>query len=233
MAAIPSAAANSVFPSDQYRLGLRWCLGMSVVVGDPLPAFSGCGMCLDALGDHLLCCKRINFAHRHNLVQETFMQLLQQAGQGVAREQVIPDCDIANLRPADLLLRHWDGGRDTAVDFTVVHGWQVVARQPEAGPATRERWRAFLRKKEQAKRDKYDGPCVAAGWAFQPAAFGCWGGLGPEAARLLAVVSKRVAGWLEGSLRASHQEQARQQVGLAVYRGVIALLEAKAYVHSS
>ena len=54
--------------------------------------------------------------------------------------------------------------------------------------------------------------------------------MGPEAARLIGVVAKRAAGWLEGTLRSSLQEQVRQRVGLAVMRGVLALLEAKAYV---
>ena len=160
-------------------------------------------------------------------MQEAFISLLQSSGQGVAKEQPIPEQDDAAFRPADLLLRHWDEGTDTAVDFTVVHGWQAA----HAGHCSRERWRRFLRSKEQDKRRKYDGPCLAAGWSFLPAAFGCWGGMGPEAAKLLGVVSKRVAGWLEGNLRASHQEQDRQQVGLAVMRGVLAQLEGKAFIH--
>ena len=182
---------------------------------------------VDSFGDHLLCCRRNNFAPRHNRVKEAFFELLRAAGQGVAKEQPIPDQDQASLRPADLLLRHWDSGKDTDVDFTVVHGWQAA----ESGHTSRERWRRFLRTKEQLKWRKYDAPCTAAGWSFVPAAFGCWGGLGPEAAKLLSVVSKRVAGWLEGNLRASHQEQARQQVGLAVMRGVLAQLEGKAFIH--
>ena len=56
------------------------------------------------------------------------------------------------------------------------------------------------------------------------------GVMGPNAARLLQVVRKRAAWWLEGDLRASEQENARNQVGLAVMRGVWGLLESKAAV---
>jgi len=155
------------------------------------------------------------------------MSILQQVGQGVAREQLVPETDARSLRPADLLVRHWQGGKDTAVDFTVVHGWQSA----EASHQSRERWRAFLARKETAKRDKYVDPCSNAGWAFLPAAFGTWGGLGPEAAKLVALVCRRAAGWVEGDLRASLQEKTRHAIGLAVMRGVWSLLEKKVYVY--
>ena len=226
MAVTPSPATNTIISTDTYRLGLRWWLGVPILIGDPLPSCAGCQAPLDPFGDHLLCCPRNNFAERHNSVQDAFLSLLQAAGQGVQREQAVPGSDARELRPADLLLRHWQGGQDTAVDFTVVHGWQAA----EARHVSRERWRSFLARKETAKKEKYTEACTKAHWAFIPAAFGTWGGQGPDAARLLHQVSKRVAGWVEGEERASEQETARHRVGLAVMRGVWALLEKKAFV---
>ena len=82
-------------------------------------------------------------------------------------------------------------------------------------------------KKEQAKVLRYGEACKAAGWAFQPAAFGSWGGMGPDAARLVHRITKRVAGWLEGDLRASRQEEARQLLGLTLARGILEMLQGK------
>ena len=114
----------------------------------------GCSQAVDVIGDHLVCCRRINFSRRHNAVQETLGGILQEAGQGWAKEVALPDPLDVNLRPADLLIKCWTEGRDTAVDLTVSHGWQLAERGD--GPAGRERWRAFIRKKEQKKHERYD-----------------------------------------------------------------------------
>ena len=56
-------------------------------------------------------------------VQDTLALLLQEGCQGVPKEVQIPISGSA-LRPADLLVASWSGGRDTAVDVTVCHAWQ-------------------------------------------------------------------------------------------------------------
>ena len=228
MSVTPMPSLASVIPTDSYRLGLRWWLGAAVVeVSDTTPAICpGCGKPVDQFGDHLLRCIRLNFSRRHNALQECLAVLLQEAGQGVAREVPLPDCPEGDLRPADLLLRHWSQGRDTAVDLTISHAWTAQEESASLAP-TRERWRQFLVRKEHLKRARYLAPCQAAGWAFQPAAFGTWGGQGPEAARLLHRITKRVAGWLEGDLRASRQEEARQMVGLTLMQGIFEMLHGK------
>ena len=225
MAVVPHSALMTSIPSDTYRLGLRWWLGLPLIeVGDQVtPVCSGCQGTVDLFGDHLLCCPRINFAVRHNALKDALAGVLREAGQGVGVEVPIPDCQDASLRPADLLLRHLHAGKDTAVDLTVAHGWQAQ----ESATVSRERWRTFLRRKEAAKVAKYEDVCAEAGWAFLPAAFGTWGGQGPQAARLVSRCCKMVAGWHEGDLRASRQEEARQGLGLTLMRAVWSLLEAK------
>ena len=231
MAVTPNTSLASTFPTDTYRLGLRWWLGATVLeVSDPAATLCpGCGLQVGPLGDHLLRCIRLNFAKRHNAVQDCLAVLLLETGQGVTREVRLPECPEGDLRPADLLIRHWSQGRDTAVDITISHAWTSQEERAANAPS-RERWRSFLVRKEGAKRTRYQRPCEDAGWAFQPAAFGTWGGLGPEAARLLHRVSKRVAGWLEGDLRASRQEEARQLVGLTLMKGVLEMLQDKKHI---
>ena len=235
MSVTPNSNLASTFPTDTYKLGLRWWLSVPIMIVEdttaPAPICPGCGKTVDTFGDHLLRCIRLNFSRRHNSLQDCLAVLLQETGQGVAREVSLPDCPEGDLRPADLLLRNWFQGRDTAVDITISHGWTALEEAGTVAPS-RERWRKFLVKKESAKINRYQEPCRAAGWAFQPAAFGSWGGLGPEAARLVHRITKRVAGWLEGDLRASRQEEARQRVGLTFTRGILEMLQGKDSIHS-
>ena len=81
-------------------------------------------------GDHALCCgvggERIS---RHNALRDAIYDTAVRAGLGPTKEGrfLLPGAD---RRPADVLLPHWDAGRDGALDVTVVHPFQdaTVAR---------------------------------------------------------------------------------------------------------
>lgn len=225
MSVAPNAAIRSLIPSSLYRLGLRWWLGcplLEAVDGDL--KCPGCGMTVDVFGDHLLCCKRNNFLHRHTALQEGLAVLLTESGQSFTKEVAIPHCPDGQLRPADILLPGWDNGTDTALDVTLVHGWQASM---QSSNVSRERWRSFLRVKERLKHQRYDAACKRAQWSFKALAMGTWGGMGPEGARVFHRILKRAAFWLEGDLRAERQEELKQSFGLAVIRHVWRLLDAK------
>ena len=113
---------------------------------------------------------------------------------------------------------------DLALDVTLVHGWQASVQGPSV---TRERWRTFLRKKEQLKHQQYDTACSRAGWSFGALAMGTWGGVGPEGARHLQRILKRAAFWLDGDQRAVRQEELKRSFGLMVARQIWRLLDAK------
>ena len=181
-------------------------------------------MTVDIFGDHLLCCKRNNFLHRHTALQEGLAVLLAESGQSFTKEVTIPQCPDGQLRPADILIPGWDNGRDTALDVTLVHGWQSAM---QSTTVTRERWRSFLRRKEQLKHQRYDNACRRAQWSFQALAMGTWGGMGPEGARVFHRILKRAASWLEGDMRAERQEELKRSFGLSVTRHVWRLLDAK------
>ena len=227
MAATPSSVAHTLFAPDAYRVALRWWLGLPLLLEGQQGSQAQCPgftQLVDCHGDHLLCCKRNNFSKRHLAVQDALAAILSDAGQPFHKEVVIPECPDGQLRPADLLLTGWQGGQDTAVDVTVVHGWQ---QSEQSANPTRERWRTFLTRKERAKTDKYMRACQAAGWAFTPMAFGTWGGLGPEAAKLLGRATQRAASRLEGDFRTRRKEELRINLGLALVRHVWALLNNK------
>jgi len=221
MSVTPNATLHTTITSEEYSLALKWWLGAPIFPQEEQErTCPGCGRIADIFGDHLLCCARNNFTKRHQAVQDALAEICSTSGQGFTREVQIPDSPDGELRPADLLLAAFQSGAPTALDITVAHGWQ----HSEQTTVSRERWRTFLRRKEQAKHSKYDAPCKQAGWGFLAAAFGTWGGLGPEGSRVLHRLVKRAAGWQEGELRGARQREIMEGIGLALMRQVWSLL---------
>ena len=113
--------------SVKYRLGV--------------PVFSTAGQCSacsrhsDALGDHAISCgyqgERIA---RHDSLRDALFHTAQQGCLGPTREDraLLPGSEA---RPADVLIPHWTGGRDTALDVTVVNPLQEkLVRQSSITP---------------------------------------------------------------------------------------------------
>ena len=133
-------------------------------------------MVSDRLGDHAISCgiggERIA---RHNHCREALLQTAQQAGLGPIREPegLLPGSDD---RPADLLIPHWSGGKDTALDFTVVNPLQsaLVGRVAEEGGVAVEH-------AHMVKVRKYEQRCAGEGIHFLPVAVDTLGGWHPSA----------------------------------------------------
>ena len=122
-------AGPSVISPDEYRLGLRWLLGLPILNPETATC-PACGLVVDIHRDHLLCCRRNNYYGRHFAVQESFAAMAQAGGQPYVREAPLTRANTGtsstgSLRPADLLFRAWQGGVDSAVDVTVVHPLQA------------------------------------------------------------------------------------------------------------
>ena len=218
-----------ISPED-YRIGVRWQLGIPLL---PLTLEAAiCPVCnspADVFGDHLLCCRRNNFYGRHFAVQEALVGMAQAADLSFVREAALPKSNQGPhglrgpaLRPADLLLRAWSGGTDLAVDVTVKHPLQENQK-----PWTRQKADGFLKAKEAEKVTKYHQACALEGWAFSPAAFDSWGGVGPKAKDLLYRLLRRAVGGVPIELRSLRMEEFRQQLSLALMRQVWKLLAAK------
>jgi hypothetical protein len=159
-------------------------------------------------------------------VRDALFSILASSGQAVQREVALPSCADSHLRPADLLLDNWHAGRPSALDVTVVHGWGAAPASSNAA-VTRDNWRPFLRHKEADKHQKYDGPCAAEGWHFMAAAFGTWGGLGPEGAKVLSRITKRATAWDGADARGASSRLHYEAVGVALFREIFRLLEAR------
>ena len=216
---------------EEYRLGLRWHLGLPVLPQDRDGATCpACGASVDVFGDHLLCCRRNNYYGRHFAVQEAFISMAQAGDMAFIREAPLSKANSNGvelawqgpaLRPADLLLRAWKGGRDVAIDFTVVHPLQESQK-----PWTQDKARTFLKTTEGKKVAKYSAACALEGWLFHPAAFDTWGGVGPQAKELLWKILPRAVGGVPPELRASRMADHRQHLSLALMRQVWKLVSA-------
>jgi len=100
----------------------RRALAASGLRGQTVPL---CGGPVDIFGDHAVSGKKSGFGERHLGTQSSFCQVLTQARIPHDRE-----VDIAGngRRPADVLLRAWDGRLDLAVDLTIVHPSPATGR---------------------------------------------------------------------------------------------------------
>ena len=104
---------------SEYGLLLRWHLGLPVMptqwAGTGCPK---CGAASDSHGDHAVSCQKGLVTLRHHGVVNYICQVLQTAKIPFERESA---CLGDGRRPADILLKGWEGRQDLAVDVTVVH----------------------------------------------------------------------------------------------------------------
>ena len=227
MQVTPLDGSTSTISAEDYRLGLRWVLGLPLLGqhrdGAECPA---CGQKVDVFGDHLLCCRRNNFYGRHFAVQEAFVAMAQAGDQPFQREAQLAKRNAVPhgqpLRPADLLFRAWVGGKDMAVDVTISHPLQASQH-----PWTAEKARGYLASVEKRKVAKYKEACAQEGWEFSGAAFDTWGGVGPGAKQVLFKLLKRAVGGVPLELRPLRTQEHRQHLSLSLMRQVWKLLGAK------
>jgi len=158
----------------EFTLAVKYRLGLPIY-----PSQAPCPACLklsDVKGDHALCCgvgsERIS---RHNALRDAIFLTASNAGLSPVKEGrfLLPGAD---RRPADVLLPHWTGGQDTALDITVTCSLQeaTVDRQAiEPGYAVNL---AHDRKLRGAEED-----CRRQGLTFLPLAVETLGGWHPVA----------------------------------------------------
>ena len=64
-----SPGLHTMIPADEYRLAVKWWLGLRLIADPHAQRCPGCQHRVDMFGDHLLCCQRNNFTKRHAAVQ--------------------------------------------------------------------------------------------------------------------------------------------------------------------
>ena len=158
---VPSPALSLNLQPAEFIIAVKYRLGMSV-----FPREGRCMACpvmSDVMGDHAISCgwggERIT---RHNALRDVLFSTCQQAALAPVREDraLLPGTEA---RPADILLPHWTGGRDTALDITVVNPLQLAfINQSATNPGH------ALRKAYERKMNKHGEPCREAGMSFFP-----------------------------------------------------------------
>ena len=158
---VPSPALGLHLRPAEFIVSVKYRLGMDIFSRDG--QCTACPLHSDARGDHAISCgyegERIS---RHNHLRDAIYNTAVQACLGPTREDraLIPGSDA---RPADVLIPNWSGGRDTAMDVTVVNPLQaalVNIASTTPGHA--------LTKRFNEKMTKHGENCRRAGMVFLP-----------------------------------------------------------------
>ena len=212
----PLTALGLHLRPSEFVLTVKYRLGMPVYDrAGPCPA---CLRPSDALGDHAMCCgsggERIS---RHNALRDAIFDTAASAGLAPVKEGrfLLPGAD---RRPADVLVPHWAGGRDVALDVTVVHPTQAATMPNAATTPGFALSFAYDRKIRGAEED-----CQRQGIAFIPMvaeSFGGWHTAAEREVKKLGAALARHTGQEEG--QATGHLWGR--LGILLQRGNAALL---------
>ena len=121
---VPSIALGLHLRPAEFIVSAKYRLGMDIFFRDG--QCTACPHQSDSRGDHAISCgyegERIS---RHNHLRDALYNTAVQACLGPTREEraLIPGSDA---KPADVLIPNWSGGKDTAMDITVVNPLQTA-----------------------------------------------------------------------------------------------------------
>ncbi|KAK1437289.1 hypothetical protein QVD17_03079 [Tagetes erecta] len=197
--------------------------GTSIVlpVDEPCPVCRK--VCLDAFGDHAVHCKELpGFKYRHDLVRDVLCDILKRAGISAKKEAPVnfltdPLEGRSTLRPADILVFGWTGGKHACVDLTGVS--PLVALRDNGFVA-----RQAATKAESCKIAKHEKACMDNQHVFIPLAFDTFGFLATEAVNFLTRVQRVIHSNVSTP---KGQGFVFSRLGFSIQRGVAAQLVAR------
>ncbi|GJY41237.1 hypothetical protein Tco_0428507 [Tanacetum coccineum] len=145
--------------------------------------------CLDSFGEHAVHCKELpGFKYRHDMVRDVLFDVCRRAGISAKKEAPVnfltgPLDGKSTLKPADILIFGWVGGKHACVDLTGV--------SPLVGLSNR----GFTvdqsaLKVASCKVTKYENTCIENQHVFVPSTSDNFGFLAPEAMKLLNRVQR-------------------------------------------
>ncbi|KAF5798267.1 hypothetical protein HanXRQr2_Chr07g0290861 [Helianthus annuus] len=123
----------------------------------------------------------------------------------------------STLRPADILVFGWEGGKHACVDLT---GVSPLVGLRDHGFVTGQ----ATTKAEAAKVAKHEKACIENQHVFTPFAFDTFGALAPDAVRFLKRVQQVVS---SNTAHVKGQNFVFSRVGFAIQKGVAAQLVAR------
>ncbi|GKB40592.1 hypothetical protein Tco_0885534 [Tanacetum coccineum] len=144
--------------------------------------------CLDSFGEHAVHCKELSgFKYRDDMVRDILFYICRRAGISAKKEAPVnfltdPSDGRSTLRPADVLVFGWVGGKHACVETGVSPLVGLSSRGFTVGQAAL--------KAASCKVTKHEKTCIENQHVFIPFAFDTFGFLAPEAVELLNRVQR-------------------------------------------
>ena len=222
LSVIPIEGLGQCMSAVEYRAILKYRLMVPLFpVDDPCPVCRKA--CLDSFGEHAVHCKELpGFKYRHDLVRDVLYDVLKREGISAKKEALVnfltdPLDGRSTLRPADILVFGWEGGKHVCVDLTGVS--PLVGLRDHGFVAGHA-----ITKAEAGKVAKHEKACLENQHVFVPFAFDTFGALGPDAVRFLKRVQQIVS---SNSTHVKGRNFVFSRVGFAIQKGVAAQLVAR------
>ncbi|GJX53564.1 hypothetical protein Tco_0281933, partial [Tanacetum coccineum] len=219
---IPIEGLGQHMSALEYRTILKYRLMIPLFpVDEPCPVCRK--VCLDSFGEHAVHCKELpGFKYRHDLVRDVLYDVLKRAGISSRKEAPVnfltdPLEGRSTLRPADILVFRWAGGKHACVDLTGVS--PLVGLKDNGFVAGQAALKA-----ESSKVAKHEKACLENQHVFIPFAFDTFGFLAPEAEEFLNRVQRVVQ---SNFSTPKTQNFIFSRIGFAIQKGVAAQLVAR------
>lgn len=219
---IPIEGLGQHMSALEYRTILKYRLMIPLFpVDEPCPVCRK--VCLDSFGEHAVHCKELpGFKYRHDLVRDVLYDVLKRAGISSKKEAPVnfltdPLEGRSTLRPADILVFGWAGGKHACVDLTGVS--PLVGLRDNGFVAGQAALKA-----ESSKVAKHEKACLENQHVFIPFAFDTFGFLAPEAEEFLTRVQRVVQSNFSSP---KTQNFIFSRIGFAIQKGVAAQLVAR------
>ncbi|GKE72707.1 hypothetical protein Tco_1534748 [Tanacetum coccineum] len=206
----------------EYRTILKYRLIFSLFSDDAICPVCR-KACLDSFGEHTVQCKELpGFKYRHDMVRDVFFDICRHVGISAKKEAPVnfltdPSDRRSTLRPPDILIFGWVGGKHACVDLT--------GDSPLVGLSSRgfTVGHATL-KVASCKVAKHEKACIENQHVFIPFAFDTFGFLAPEAVELLTRVQRVMN---SNVMTPRSANVVFNRIGFAIQKGLAAQLVAR------
>ena len=173
----PSKYHGTLLKRWEFSLALQFRYGCNLVDKE-----GSCSLCIgsrDIGGIHDTECKG-DGRHwsRHNLVRDTLLKIVREAGYSGDREVPHLLGEESDERPADVLIRGYEGGQDLCVDVAVVSAFSSTNHLKEA---------------EDLKRRRYESSCHTHDLRFTPFILNTLGNFGSSCVDLIKTLAVGMA----------------------------------------
>ena len=221
LTALPSKALGLHLRKSEFILAARYRLGLPIFLQEGKCPMVNCQGFGDKFGDHSISCA-INGERiaKHNHVRDAIFAAAAQAALGPRKEPagLLPGSDD---RPADVLLPHWEKGKDAALDISIVNPLQQalveqVARDGNCG----------VQHSFNTKVRKYSERCEAEGLAFVPIIVDTFGGWHKDSLDALNKLGRQV-GRQTGKEEEETVRQLRQRVAILLVRDNVTMFDSR------